>query len=103
MGWASAGLSAGFVGLLVRWLLGGLRGEPFVEGDIEVEELLLVSVFVRSGVDHLDEELGSFERIVVKLVDVVEEIAGEGAVGFDRRAGEAKVVVVREIFLSMGS
>jgi len=71
-----------------------LRGEPFVEGDVEVEELFLFSAFVGDSVDHLDEELSAFERRVVERVDVVEEIAGEGAVGLDRGGGEAEVVVV---------
>src|SRR5271170_6352356 len=67
------------VGRFVGGLLAGLRGEPFVEGNIEVEELLLVAGFVRKRVDHLNEELGAFERVFVELTDIVEEIAGEGA------------------------
>ena len=61
----------------------GLRGEPFVEGDGEGEELFFVAVFIWYGVDHLDVELGAFEGVVVELANVVEEIAGEGAVGVD--------------------
>ena len=44
--------------------------------------------------DHLDVELGAFEGGVVELADVVEEVAGEGAVGVDGGAGEAEVGVV---------
>ncbi len=68
--------------------------EPFVEGDVEVEELLLVAVFVWKCVHHLDVELGAFEGIIVELADVVEEVAGEGAVCVDGRAFEAEIVLV---------
>ena len=44
--------------------------------------------------DHLDVELGAFEGWVVELADVVEEIAGESAVGVDGGAVEAEVGVV---------
>jgi|SRR6185312_17321833 len=77
--------------VLCRWLCGGgLGGEPFVEGDVEGEELL----FAVEGVDHLDVELGVFEGGVVELANVVEEIAGESAVGVDDGALEAEVAVV---------
>ena len=75
-------------------LLGGLCGEPFVEGDVEVEEFLLVAVFVGEGIDHFDVDLGASEGIVVELADVVEEVAGEGAVCVDCSALEAEVVFV---------
>ncbi len=67
-----------------------ISGEPFVEWDGEGEEF----VFVVQGVDHLDVELGVFEGWVVEFFDVVEEVAGEGAVGVDDGAVEAEVGVV---------
>jgi hypothetical protein len=77
---------------------GGLRGgfgcEPFVEGNIEVEELLLIAVFVCEGVNHLYVEFGPSEWIIVELADVVEEVAGESAVCVDCSALEAEVVFV---------
>ena len=39
-------LAARYFCWLVLGFLVRLRGEPFVEGDVEVEELLLVAVFV---------------------------------------------------------
>src|ERR1700743_3824237 len=84
-------------GLLLRGY--GFGGQPLVEGDVEVEELLLVAVFVGRGVDHFDEELGIFEGVFVELLDVVEEIAGERAVRLDRGGVEAEVVLVRRDFL----
>ena len=51
----------------------GLGVEPFVEGDGEGEELLLVV----GCVDHFDVEFGVLEGGVVELADVVEEVAGE--------------------------
>ncbi len=51
------------------WIWGGfgsrLGGQPLVKGDVEVEEGLLVAVFVGDGVDHLDVEFGSLEGWVV--------------------------------------
>ena len=68
----------------------GVGGEPFVEGDGEGEE------FVRAveGVDHFDVEFGVFERGVVEILDVVEEVAGKGGVGLDAGGFEAEVVVI---------
>ena len=79
------------------WLCdGGLGGEPLVEGDVEREELF----FPVEGVDHLDVELGVFEGWVIEGADVVEEVAGEGAVSVDDGALEAEVVVVlRDFFV----
>jgi len=71
-----------------------LRGEPFVEGDVEVEELILVAVFVREGVNHLYVELCPSERIVVELADIVEEVTGERAVCVDGSALEAEIFLV---------
>ena len=67
-----------------------MGGQPLVEGDVEVEELL----FAVDGVDHLDVELGAFEGWVVELADVVEEVSGECAVRVDGGAVEAEVGVV---------
>jgi hypothetical protein len=67
-----------------------MGGEPFVEGDVEGEELL----FAVEGVDHLDVELCAFEDGVAEAPDVVEEIAGEAAVGFDGGVGKAEVFIV---------
>lgn len=75
-------------------LRAGLGGEPFVEGNAEGEELFLCAIFSGHGVDHLDVELGVFERFAVELADVVEEVAGEGAVGIDGGGIEAEVSVV---------
>src|SRR5260370_36694739 len=81
---------------LLRGLLCGLgcggriRGEPLIEGDGEGEELLLAV----EGMDHLDVELGAFERWVVEAANVVEEISGDGAVSVDDGALEAEVVVI---------
>jgi hypothetical protein len=68
----------------------GVGGKPFVEGDGEGEEL----VPAVEGVDHLDVEFGVGEGGVVEVLDVVEEVAGEGGVGVDDGAGKAEVVVV---------
>ena len=76
----------------------GLGGEPFVEGDGEGEEFVLVV----EGVDHFDVEFCAFEGWVVELLDVVEEVAGEGAVGVDDGALEAEVGVVLGDFLVYG-
>ncbi len=70
--------------------LAGVCFKPFVEGDGEGEELLLVV----GGVDHFEVELGAFEGWVVEVADVVEEVAGEGGVGFDGGGLEAEVGVV---------
>jgi hypothetical protein len=67
-----------------------LSGEPLVEGNVEVEELF----FAVEGVDHLDVELGTLQRPVRELANVVEEIAGEGAVRVDSGSVEAEIVVV---------
>src|ERR1035437_5926486 len=69
----------------------GGGGEPFVEGGGEGGE------FVRAveGVDHFDVEFGVFERGVVEILDVVEEVAGKGGVGLDAGGFEAEVVVIR--------
>ena len=52
--------------------------------------------------DHFDVELGAFEGLAVELTDVVEEVAGEGAVGVDGSAGEAEVGVVLSDLLFEG-
>ena len=62
------------------------------------EERLVLLV---GGVDHFDVDLGVLEGGFVEILDVVEEVAGEGGVGLDG-GGEAEVVVVVEIFLSIG-
>ncbi len=83
-----------FLGRLLGWLLTGLRSNPFVKRNVEVEDLLLIAVFVWQGVDHLDVELGAFEGILVELADIVKKIPGKRAVRVDRRALEAEVVLV---------
>jgi len=85
--WVCCGLRGGF-GC-------GLSGQPLVEGNGEGKELLLAV----EGVDHFDVELGAFERRIVEAADVIEEVAGEGAVGVDDGAGEAEVGVVFLQFL----
>ena len=57
----------------------GVGGEPFVEGNGEGEEFLGAV----EGVDHLDVEFGVLEGGLVEVLDVVEEVAGEGGVGVD--------------------
>ena len=79
-----------------------MRSKPLVEGNVKVEELLLVAVFIRSCVDHLDVEFSAFERIFVELVHIVEEISGKRAMRLDGRAVEAEVVVVIGNFLIDG-
>ena len=74
--------------------MSGLRGQPFVEGDVEVEELLFVAVFVGERVHHFDVELGSSKGVIVELANVVEEVAGKGAVWVDGGAFEAEVLFV---------
>lgn len=44
--------------------------------------------------DHLDVDFGALEGRIVQVLDVVEEIAGEGGVGSDGGGLEAEVVVV---------
>lgn len=85
------------------WLLSGVvgggvwvGGEPAVEGDGEGEEFVRAGwvLLVSEGVDHLDVERGVGESGVVEALDVVEEVAGEGGVGFYDGALKAEVVVV---------
>src|SRR5260370_42616790 len=70
---------------LVRGLLCGLgyggriRGEPLIVGDGEGEELLLAV----AGMDHVDVELGAFERGVVETANVVAGLYADGSVGVD--------------------
>lgn len=59
-------------------------------------------MFAVEGVDHLDVEFRVDEGWVVKVLDVVEEVAGEGGVGVDDGAREAEVVVVLGDFLVDG-
>src|SRR5258706_2786344 len=102
---ATATATANAAVILLGWgggLRDGFGGEPFVEGNVEVEELLLVAIFVWKGVHHLDVELGAFEGVVVELADIVEEVAVEGAVGVDGGAFEAEVVLVLRDFLVYG-
>lgn len=68
----------------------GVGGEPFVERDVEVEELLRAV----DGMDHLDVELSTFECGIVEVLDVVEEISGEGGVWFDHGDLKAEVMIV---------
>jgi len=76
----------------------GVGGEPFVEGDGEAEEF----VSVADGVDHFDVDLGVGEGGLFEVLDVVEEVAGEGGVGLDGGGGEAELVVVLHDFLVDG-
>jgi hypothetical protein len=68
-------------------------GEGLVEGDGEGEEF-----FAGGGVDHLDVDLSAFQGgdvgVVVDVLDVVEEVAGEGGVWGYGGGLEAEVVVV---------
>lgn len=79
------------IGLVIGMICRGglLCSEPFAEGDGEGEEL-----FVAGSMDHLDVDLGTFERRIVEIFYVVEEIAGEGGVGGDGGGLEAEVVIV---------
>ena len=87
--------------LFVAFLVGGgvgVGGEPLVEGDGEGEEFLLAV----EGVDHFDVELGVGEGGVVEVLDVVEEVAGEGGVGRDGGDLKPKSLSSWTIFLSTG-
>src|ERR1700677_661546 len=63
-------------------------------GGVSVFFLVFFGFVWGEGVDHFDVEQGALERWVVKLADVVEELAGERAVRVDSGAGEAEVGVV---------
>ncbi len=52
--------------------------------------------------DHLDVEFGAFDGWVVEAADIVEEVAGEGAMRVDGCALKAKVVVILRDLLVYG-
>lgn len=68
----------------------GVRGEPLVEGDREGEELLLAV----DGVDHFDVELSVGKNWLVKVLDVIEKIAGKGGMGLNASGFEAEVLII---------
>lgn len=69
---------------------GGVGSQPLVERDGEGEEFL----FAAEGVNHLNVEFGVFERRIVEVFDVVEQVSVERGVGADGGGFKAKVVVV---------